>query len=594
MKSLRVILFICLTIGLGFVLGLSSGTVEAETTYPIGTLTLDKQPLTITEAVYRIDGHSAIPMRAFSEAFDIQANWYPETEEITLYRTNNYMRFKLGTAFATYNGYPVTLPFAPTTIDKQIYLPLANVAKAFGFFYTEDENSATLTTRNTTRYYTFEDHYLETRDFPSFKYTLALPYGWDTLAPDVFGIKDEYDDYNLRLGSVLLETVKAQDLFGYRDLLKSELQKQCTTKLKIIGEGNLTKNSIRIEFISYQLNLDTGIRNYETFLVENDGSIYTFDASYAPTEDFNYLSTLYRYIMSTLQFPNKTISRDHEHYVEQSPFVTLGVTLSTPLGSNQEVFKSSPLIGTITHHQKLTAMYAIVSKDNKQLKLSIPISEEGAFNTLLHTPFGSGKHNIEVIGVPSDGSAEQSLLVFSVVNLSDMVTQYLIPTKYIQSDTKEIQALASILVTDKSSSYFRSKALFDWVVETIQPEFGLPKRTLNLTVNPPRHLSEILVKERATPLEYNLVLAGLLRAQNFQAKVVSAIKNNQLSFYVEAYINGRWMAMDPVSAVLAREYPHLTTITADSAPTPINQFTYFHYIPVKAYQKLFDAYSEVE
>ena len=362
----------------------------------------------------------------------------------------------------------------------------------------------------------------------------------------------------------------------------------------LFRSGNFKVNDHRVEFISYQLNLAEGVRNYETFLVQNMNTIYTFDASYDPTEDYKYLGPLYRYTIGTLKFPTNTISREQEHYVERSPFVSLGVQLTTPLSSNLEVIKSIPFIGSIAHYGKVKSMYALVTKDNAQLKFSIPIADDGSFNTTLHTPFGAGKHNVELFAVPSDGSAEQSIILFSLVNLSNRVTRYLIPTKYIHSDDEAVITLAREITQNNSSSYFKVKALHDWIVETIKPEFGLPQRTLNLAINPPRSLATILEKQRATPLEYNLLLASMLRSLDYEAKVISAKKNNQLSFYVETFVNGRWIIMDPVSEILADEYPHLTEYSESNLATPINQFTQFHYLPVLEYQKLFDAFFEVE
>lgn len=585
--------YMVLTIGIGILIGLL-GASEAVPAYPGYTVTLDGQPFLANQKLYRVEKAPMVPLSAFAKTIGAESTWFPESQEVTLYRNNSYMRFKLGTVQAYHNGNPIALSTAPITIDKQIYVPLMPLAKAFDLNYASSDSDILLKTRNTTRVYFINDNYLETQFFPEFAYTLGLPFGWEKLSKNVYGFNDELDDYNLRLGKVDLTTVKAQDLYSYRDLLKTELQKQYGNQLTLKGEGSLTYNKIVVEYLNYQLVQPEGARLYETFLVAKDNQIYTFDASYPATADLKYLSTLYRDVMSTLAFPSRTIQRQHEYYVELSPFLSLGMQLTSSIHSNVEVMETVPFMGSLEHHRKISSLYAIVTKDNQTLSLAIPIADDGSFNTLLHTPFGTGKHNFEIIARPEDGSADQTLMEFSAINLSSRTTRYRIPTKYIRSDSPEIVSLAQSLTTDKQSSYFRAKALFDWVVDNIQPEFGLPSRVLNLNVNPPRQLTQILTDEQATPIEYNLLLAGLLRSLNFEAKVVSAERNAQLSFFVEAYINGRWVVMDPVNAVLAETYPLLTDFEATKVPTPLNQFRTFHYIPQKDYQSLFDAFKEVE
>lgn len=585
--------YIVLMIGIGILLGLL-GASEAEPAYPSYAITLDGQPYLEAHKLYRISDVPMVPLNAFAKSIGAQSTWFPESEEVTLYRSNSFMRFKLGTVQAYHNGNPIALSTAPVTIDKQIYVPLMPLAKAFDLNYSVSGSGIQLTSRNTTRVYFINDNYLETQFFPEFAYTLGLPFGWEKLSENVYGFNDELDDYNLRLGKVDLTTVKAQDLYSYRDLLKTELQKQYGNQLTLKGEGSLAFNKIDVEYLNYQLVQPEGARLYETFLVAKDNQIYTFDASYPATADLKYLSTLYRDVMSTLAFPSNTIQRQHEYYVEHSPFLSLGLQLTSNLHSNIEVMETVPFMGSLEHYKKISTLYAIVTKDDQTLSLAIPVADDGSFNTLLHTPFGTGKHNFEIIARPEDGSADQTLLEFSAINLSSRTTRYRIPTKYIQSDAPEIVALAQTLTADKQSSYFRAKALFDWIVDNIEPQFGLPRRVLNLNVNPPRQLTQILTDERATPIEYNLLLAGLLRSLNFEAKVVSAQRNAQLSFFVEAYINGRWVVMDPVNAVLAEAYPLLTDFEATKVPTPLNQFRTFHYIPQKDYQSLFDAFKEVE
>lgn len=577
--------------------GTSPGTVSAQTVYPKLALTLDGKPFMETVPTYRIEDSPAVAVNEFAKAIGAQSTWFPETQEIALYRSNNYFRLKLGTDQAQYNGYPITLDFAPATIDKTIYAPLLPLAKAFSLSVSKKDQTIegiALFKRDTTRYYTLNEVFLESRFFSEFNYELALPYGWELLSENTFGLKDELDDYSLRLGTVSLDSVKASDLKSYLDLLKRELEGQYGSQLTFKGEGTLAFQNNAVEFLSYQLVQATGERYYETFLVQRGTTIYTFDASFPTTADMKFLNAMYRDIMSTLTFPSESLMREGDHYREYSPFISLGIQFTTPVQANIEVKNYVNFTGSIEHVAKVSRLYAIVTKDNQSLRLAIPLGEDGSFVATLHTPFGSGKHNFTLLATPADGSADQTLLEFSALNLSNRITRYRIPTKHVQSDDKSVVDLAAQLTGDRPSSYFKARALFNWVVETIKPQFGLPKKSLNLSLNPPRPLSEILAQKKATPLEYNLLLAGLLRSISYEAKVMSAKRNGQLSFFVEAYINGKWVVMDPVSAVLAEEYPHLKEITPGATPTPINQFNTYNYMPLLDYQSLFDALQEVE
>lgn len=592
MRRMTTYISILLLISCGICLGFITTTSQADSAYLPYTLTFDNKPLVLSQPVYLVNGVPMVPMRVFFQMLGAQVNWFPDTQEITAYRTNAFLKFKMGDNKGYYNGLPITLKQAPLMIDKQTYLPLETIAKSFDMTFTFEGNAVALKNRDATRYYYLNDTFFISQHFEKFNLSAAFPYGWKMLSQDYYGLKDEYDDYGMRI--IEYENKNLLNLLQYRDLYKKNLTKQYGSAITFQTEGVYQHNHQTFETFGYLVTTPTSERFYQTYMILHDNAVFVFEGSYAATSDLKYTRDTYQNILSTIQFSDFTVMAENEHYIEKPAFLNLGASLTTPIMSNEEVVEVLPFVGQMKQFKKVKKVYALVSKGEATTEFLIPLSSSGAFNTTLYTPFGLGRHNFEIYGTLKSGDTDILLMQFSAINLSDHVTRYLIPSKYIQSNVMEVSSLASILSYEKTSEFFRAKSYFDWIVTELKPEFKDPRDNLDLDKDPPRALRNVVINKKATRLEYNLLLAAMLRSDGIQAKVVAGQIDELFYFFVEANINGRWVVIDPVSHVMARKDPRLTTIKRGATPTPINQFESYHFMDLKRYHDLFEAFTTVE
>lgn len=590
----RITTYICLValIFSGIAIGFLLYPSKADSAYATYAMTFDDKPLTLSQPVYLVNDVPMVPMRVFFQMLGAQVNWFPDTQEMTAYRTNAFLKLKIGVNQGFYNGLPVTLKQAPIMIDKQVYLPLETIARAFDLTFAFDGTAAALKNRDTTRYYYLNDTFFISEHLSKMNLNLAFPYGWQKLSDDYYGLKDEYDDYGMRIAEY--PNSNLLNLLQYRDLYKKDLIAKHGTAISFQTEGVYQHNHQTFETFGYLVTTPTSERFYQTYMILHDKSVFVFEGSYATTSDLKYTRDTFQNILSTIQFSDQTVMSENEHYIETPAFLSLGTALTTPIMSNEEVVEVLPFVGQMTQFKKVKKVYALVSKGEDTTEFLIPLNSSGSFNTTLYTPFGLGRHNFEIYATPKSGNTDSLLMQFSAINLSDRVTRYLIPSKFIQSNVMEVSSLASILSYEKTSEFFRAKAYFDWIVSELRPEFNDTRKNLDLDKDAPRALRNVVANKKATKLEYNLLLAAMLRSDGIQAKVVAGQIDEVYYFFVEANINGRWVVIDPVSHVMAKKYPKLTTLKRGAAPTPISEFDNYSHIDLKSYHALFEAFTTVE
>jgi transglutaminase-like putative cysteine protease len=126
---------------------------------------------------------------------------------------------------------------------------------------------------------------------------------------------------------------------------------------------------------------------------------------------------------------------------------------------------------------------------------------------------------------------------FSVVNISDQVIRYSIPTKNVQSDDNYIASMSNLISYRYSTNYSRAKALYDFVEEEV----------LVLEINPIKYTAlDVYEAFEGTKKEIAYYLTALLRAQKIPARIVEGDSDFSTHLWVEAFLNGSWLILDPV------------------------------------------------
>jgi hypothetical protein len=587
-KTFKLFLIILLLALIGLSIYPNTLSVTAEDTKVPFQLSFESQSIQLSEQPLIINNVPMVPLRAFFDFLGASTQWYEPTQVATVYYRNAFIKLTVDDPTAYYNGLAVTLKAPPVLVDNVAYIPLDFIGRAFDFSVKFVDQIATIKYRDTTRYYFLNNTFYVSVAFPHYNMSLAMPYGWKALNETSYGIKDEYDDYALRIRHVD-NTVK-MPLADYKFLFADSIQTAYGTSFSYDGDSRLTFNGLTIETLSYYIISELEERYFEVFFVEHQNRIYIFEGHHAITHDLITMRQIYRNIMSTLQFNASTVLTQNEHYKEHPPFINLGMELSVPISSNEEIKETLSFTGTIKSSSSISSIYAKVMRGTDSTNFTIPIRLNGAFNTLLYTPFGLGRHNFEIYAIEKDKAQHTLLMQFSAINLSDRVTRYLIPSKQIQSNIIEITSLASFLTYDKTSEYFKSKALFDWILQ----EISLKEEPLKFDDTATPSLRDVIVFKRAHALEVTNLLAALLRASDIQARVVAGQTIDTMHYFVEANINGRWIIMDPLSALLVQSYPQLAFYDEDTVPTPMNRFDQYNYITTLHYRSLFQAFKNIE
>ncbi len=113
-------------------------------------------------------------------------------------------------------------------------------------------------------------------------------------------------------------------------------------------------------------------------------------------------------IISTFKIRNLSVDTEEEHYMEFEDFYYSGMQLNQEYYSNMVVDKSKiPFSGTLEEGHGLDAFKIKVTSEQSSLDFIIPITGN-AFDGTIYTPFGLGKHNIFISGIPV-GSLNESM-----------------------------------------------------------------------------------------------------------------------------------------------------------------------------------------
>lgn len=135
---------------------------------------------------------------------------------------------------------------------------------------------------------------------------------------------------------------------------------------------------------------------------------------------------------------------------------------------------------------------------------------------------------------------------FLVENSSQSDTRYTAPSAYVDSDNKEITALAGALVRPQMTDMEKLQVIYDWVTGNISYDYQAYKNGRNQLVK----ASATLEKKTGICRDYSLVVAALARAAGLPARVIygKVYSDSEQKWYShawnEVYTGGRWIALD--------------------------------------------------
>lgn len=539
------------------------------------TFNFSDRPIAFEHTPFLLGDQLMVPAVEFMEQIKTQLYRVEEKQILASYKDNTFIKYTEGDASAYLNGSEKHLAVIPFKHKDVLYIPFQEAAEAFGIHYRFDADESTV-------YADFRDAVSAYRVYNNENYksvplhdlgiSFFIPSSWDKLSSSVhqYGLKNDYQDHHIELTTLSLDG-------GYtRAMLFSRMKNALEQEAIQVKEVRTYKpGDVVIDAMHYT----TEGRAYTDHLIyvilEGDiGYIFSghFNASEAD------LKQTFDTVASTFQINRMSINTSQEHYVELEPFYKNGLSMKTALYSNMLVENELSLSGSVENAQ-IKGLKVGVERLGERFDYYLPV-KDGQFKATVYIPFGIGKHNLTLaIDAESDVQAPDNTytndqkvdvavkrlhalseyvddaikpsfsaddpnvaLKFSVVNTASTPIKDILPSRHIDYDKPDVYATSNGLTYNLSSEYAKAKAIYTWIYESYA----------HIDYNEDEGIAsmEALVKRRSgNALELSALNVGLLRSLDIPSRIVRGENASETAFWVETYINGKWLISDVVKEI---------------------------------------------
>lgn len=558
---------------------LNSKATYANTLYPSmgGEIEHVKLYLSDGEASFApssfvINNEIMVPARSFFDTIGAQVYWFEDSKEFVSYKDNTFSKFKVGSDFAMINGKPVQLPVQILLSSDGVLVPLSTLTTAYDLTFSYDNLSQIVTMDYREEVPQYREigyyHYKRVR-VPDWGISFYVPEFWEPIDDQyaTFGFVTEYEHYLLNVKLLPLdENFTSAIVLGN---LIENLEYAYGDQLNITGSKVVQSGDYKATALYYSI-INGGEATHQVLYVFFENNIgYVFTATYTDVNDTAESREIFDTVISTFEINKLSINTVNEHYVEFDGFFEFDVTLNASLYSNIQVENQFKFSGSLDTKDKVDGFYISVTKDSDRTDYYVPVVS-GTFDAIIYTPFGLGKHNIRVFldetGEPDSiidiiGTLEtesslsldnfidfallgnrnvntnKPLMHFSVINISSDTIKNLLPSEFIDFDKPEIYALTTRLTYNLTSEYAKARAIYEWIYDN----YTLSDKTFDGGF---LSLYELIETTSANEVEICMLYAGLLRANDIQARIVRGSFEDNSDYWVETYINGKWLVAD--------------------------------------------------
>lgn len=504
--------------------------------------------------VLKVDNHVMVPMKATFRK--LGAKIY-EGDVITSYYLNTFVKASPNIHEITINGNPLHHHTELFYQNDDLYVPIEVLVKAFDFtMTTNDDQSINLEANSTIQYTNYDDIHYQEISFEKEGIRLSLPIFWRKMNEYIYGYDSSYGQITVDLSTrALNDNIDLEYIINvYREhLLMAYEDKVTFTREEQNIYNYLTSNVLYID-----LDVNGRLVKQIVHFIQTENEVHVIEFKYPSELSESYMHETFNNIMDSFYIDSSSFDSDKEHYIEFIAARNFNMTLSSQIYSNMTVEDQFIIEGYFNTDVHVDALVITVTRGSNSLEFYIPV-ENNAFYSQIYTPFGLGKHNIKVAisgeeekiifdpNKPIDLEPHNiNLLQFSVVNLSKESQKYIIPTKFVQSNHSKIISMSNLLTRKYQTYYSKAKAIFDFVAEDIDV----------LVVNDTNYTAvDVYENFKGTKKEIAFYLAALLRAQNIQAKIVEGNNDYTRHIWVEAYLNGEWIILDPIGDLIDLEDP---------------------------------------
>lgn len=531
-----------------------------------------------------IDGEIMIPAETFFDYIKAQIYKLPFESQFVAYKDNTFIKFREGHDFAYLNGSKKKLNVAPYLFQNTLYIPFDLVAQSYNinYEYLSKNFSLLAAYRDSAPQYKIEgDNTYKSITLNNLGISFFIPTSWSKLegATHRYGIKNAYEDFYIEFTPIQLdEDYTRKRLF--EDLKNALLKTAPNSEIKEIKAYK--SGDYLIDSIYFTSENQDKYNQHVLYVIYESNVGYVFSGKFNAKQTGNAFKEILDYIVRSFQINRMTINASQEHYVEFMPFFKHNFTLKSPIFSNMTLENQFVLEGSLRKDLDIKGLNISVEKGNQRLDTYLPVAE-GVFKGTVYIPFGTGKHNItiaidgknasksesqplnaapkeplfdelfnalnetidEAIKPSFSTQSENVCLKFSVINVSSTAIKDTLPSKYINYDQPDVYATANLITYNLSSEYAKAKAIYEWLYNNYNINASLEGKGL-------RPL-EVLVKDKkANALELSVLQVGLMRALDIPSRIVRGNNDLMGAFWVETYLNGKWLITDISNEILDR------------------------------------------
>ncbi len=520
-KIIIIFLFILLTI--------TSFSEENEVNLFINTL-----PINSENKVLDINGEIIVPMIELFE--DLGAKVYTG-DIITGYYLNTFIKIDTKNNYYAINGKKYN--YDDFMHNDVVYIPLEALNIFFDFDIEEYSNGNLYINPNKIiRYNSYNNIPYRDINLKDREVRFSLPLDWIKYNDNKYGYSSNFGEVN-----VTCYTQKLNDNIN-TDIIIDTYVEHLTINPNVILGKLLKKNYnyLNSNVLYFTENVNEIIQKHIVNFIKTDNKVFIVEFQYPEQLSEPFILGVIEDIMNTFYIDGSSIDTSSEHYIELNAFRNYNCNLTTEIYGNMTVYNHLELKGYFDTKEKIEGLSVIVSRGDDKIESYVPVVNN-SFSKIIYTPFGLGKHNIKIsidskedkIALSDFNKREspKTLIKCSVVNINNKNIRYIIPTKYIPCKNRNISSLAKLLSRNDFTTYSKAISLYNYIKDDIK-----------IIDNDEGDVIDVHNNYEGSTYNTTLYLATLLRSINIPTRVMQStgIYNHT---WVESYINGKWIIINP-------------------------------------------------
>lgn len=524
-----------------------------------------------------IDNVLMIAIQDIENHFPFEIRKIRNSGIITSFYDNNFIKFAVGSKTAFVNGKNYILQTPVSRIFDDIYIPFVFFIQFNDYKVQYHDKNVQVTHREFKKLNIKEGIQYTYTELENFNLAFLLPSHWKRIKSNEFGVWNEYSKYRLTISK---EQISGGDILLFLQKYKHDIIAE-DPNIKFYEEnqlniGNNMYHHFKYEKVDKELTI---IHDVYTIQFKDEIFILAFQYN---RENQKYISSEFYDILFSLHKNKVYVNVSEEHYYEFNNFYDYNFRLEKAIYSNINVNGMLDFSGSLKFPQNEDILlFAVVEKEGEKLEFDIPIERVGQerlyYNSKLYSPFGLGKHNISIFmkKKKKEGYHEaENILNFSTINLSSNINKYLIPTRYVLSNSTISNSLATILTMETKNDYEKIDSIFQYIVQEIKWSSHHSEK--------PNNSDAIVENKIGSSLELNITACALLRNLGISSKIYIGEIENKKIYFTEYEINGKNKILDLESQILYNS----GKAQEIRLSFPFNKYSYFSNLDAEYYKSL--------